>query len=60
MVYRAIGRVAAGEQISGGNGIRQGGDARQKQRQKGRDGCEFVYDLPQFRSASSIKNTREA
>jgi hypothetical protein len=60
VVYWAIGRVAACERISGGNGFRQGGDTRQKQRQKGRDGCEFAYRIPQFRLVSPIKDTREA
>ena len=60
MVYRTIGRVAARERISGRNGFRQGGNARQEQRQKGRHGCEFAHDLPQFWQISPIKDTREA
>ena len=43
MVQRAIGRVAARRQIGGGKRFRQSGDARQKQRQKCRDGSEFAY-----------------
>ena len=60
VVHRAIGRVAARKQISSRNGVRQGGDTGQKQRQKGRDGCEFAHRLPQFQSISPIKDTREA
>ena len=60
MVHRAIGRIAARQRISGRNGFRQGGYTRQKQRQEGRDGCEFAYDLRQFWPISPIKDTREA
>jgi hypothetical protein len=48
VVHRAVGRVATGRQIGGGKRLCQGSDTRQKQRQKGRDGCEFAYALNQF------------
>jgi len=60
MVHRAIGRVAARERISDRNGFRQGGYTRQKQRQKGRNGCEFAHHLLQSWPISPIKDTREA
>src|ERR1700688_1296343 len=58
MVHRAIGRVAARQRISGRNGFRQGGYTRQKQRQKGRNGCEFAYDLLQLWIISPFEDTR--
>jgi len=48
MVQRAIDGVAACRQIGAGKRLRQGGDARQEECQKGRDGCEFAHDDTQF------------
>jgi hypothetical protein len=48
VVHWAIGRVAAGRQIGGRKRLDQGREARQKQRQKGRDSCEFAYGRAQF------------
>jgi len=48
MVQRAIDGVAACGQIGGGKRLRQSGDTRQTQSQKGSDGCEFARDVPQF------------
>ena len=60
VVHRTISRVAAGGQIGGGKRLCQGRDTRQKQRQKGRDGCEFAYALNQFGMTSCPKYTSEA
>lgn len=48
MVQRAIDGVAARGQIGGGKRLRQDRDTREKQRQKGSDGCEFAHDVSQF------------
>jgi hypothetical protein len=59
MMYRTKSCVAARWQTGGGKRLCQRRDAREQQRHKGNDSCEFDHDLPQFGAASIGNHTGE-